>query len=393
MAIKRPPVKKKKWLVFLILLVLIAPPAGYYGVRFWRYYATHVTTDDAYVQADTAQITPRISGTVTKVSVDNNWRVERGQVLVQLDPRDYEVQLAEARANLKKARETIRELTESARAAEARVAVAKAQAAQARQDFARNRELFQKQLISAETFDHARAAYETTSAQLDQAKRELSQAIAALGGDLTTPLDEHAIVQQALAAVQAATLNLSYCTIASPLQGWVTQKAVQVGQAVQPGQQLMAVVPLQAIYVEANYKETALTDVRVGQPVEVKADIYPGTVFRGRVDSLSAGTGAAFSLLPPENATGNWVKVVQRVPVKIVLDQPLPPDRPLRIGLSVVTTIDTTDRHGPLLISLMQTEAERKAAQVHPGERSSGDFGITPSINERERNTIGNNID
>jgi membrane fusion protein (multidrug efflux system) len=328
-------VTSKKWLL-LIILVVLSPIAGYYGLKFWRYYNTHVTTDDAYVRADIAQITPRIPGTVATIAVENNWRVKRGQILLRLDPRDYEVRLAEARANLKKARETIDQLTESARAAQARVAVVRAQAAQARQDFQRTRKLFQNQFISAQDFDHAKAAYETTSAQLDQAKKELNQAMAALGG------------------------NLSYYAVTSPIDGWISQKAVQVGQHVQPGQELMAVVPLQAIYIEANYKETELTDVRVGQPVEVRADIYPDQVFRGRVDSLSAGTGAAFSLLPPENATGNWVKVTQRVPVKIALDRPLPPGRPLRVGLSVVATINTANQSGPLLTSLMQKEAGRK---------------------------------
>ncbi len=195
--------------------------------------------------------------------------------------------------------------------------------------------------------------------------------MAALGGNLNAPRDEHAIVQQALAAVREAELNLSYCTITAPINGWVSQRAVDVGQHVQPGQELMAVVPLQAVYIEANYKETELTGVRVGQPVEIQADIYPGHVFRGRVDSLSAGTGAVFSLLPPENATGNWVKVTQRVPVKIALDQPFPPNLPLRVGLSVVVTIDTTSKSGPLLVSLMQKE---------PRDRSSESFAAMQPV-------------
>jgi membrane fusion protein, multidrug efflux system len=353
------PQVNKKWLL-LILLSVISPAAAYYGVEFWRYHSTHVTTDDAYVRADIAQITPRISGTVTRVAVGDNWRAKRGQLLVRLDPRDYEVRLAQARANLEKARQSVDQLIESAKAAQARVAVAKAQAEQARQDLQRNRKLFEEQFIPAQDFDHANTAYQTTSAQLDQAQKELSQAIAALGGNLGVPRDKHAIVQQAVAAVREAELNLSYCDITAPIDGWVSQKAVEIGQHVQPGQDLMAIVPLQAIYVEANYKETELSGVRVGQPVEIRADIYPGHVFRGRVDSLSAGTGAAFSLLPPENATGNWVKVTQRVPVKIALVQPFPPDRPLRVGLSVVVTIDTTNRSGPLLVSLMQKEAGQK---------------------------------
>jgi membrane fusion protein (multidrug efflux system) len=160
--------------------------------------------------------------------------------------------------------------------------------------------------------------------------------------------------------LREAELNLSYCTLVAPIEGIVSKKAIEIGQRVQPGQPLMAVVPLHHVYIEANYKETQLTDVRVGQPAEIRADIYPDYVYRGKVDSLSAGTGAAFSLLPPENATGNWVKVVQRLPVKITLAEPPPADKPLRIGLSVEVTINTSDHQGPLLSSLLQDEGQRR---------------------------------
>jgi membrane fusion protein (multidrug efflux system) len=213
--------------------------------------------------------------------------------------------------------------------------------------------------------------------------KEHEQAKAALGGEADSPRYERAVVRQAEAAVHEAQLNLSYCTLVSPIDGMVSRKALEVGQRVQPGQPLMAVVPLDRVYIEANYKETQLNDVRVGQPAEIKADIYPGVVYRGKVDSLSAGTGAAFSLLPPENATGNWVKVVQRLPVKIILDEPPPADRPLRIGLSVEVTIDTRDRSGPLLSSLRQEEAEKQAA-LSPKEalRSVPFSALMPPLQE-----------
>jgi membrane fusion protein (multidrug efflux system) len=163
------------------------------------------------------------------------------------------------------------------------------------------------------------------------------------------------IVQQAQAMLEGAKLDLSYTVLRAPLSGIITRKSVHVGNRIQPGEPLMALVPTDRLYITANYKETQLTDVRVGQPADVVADLYPGFVYKAHVDSISVGTGAAFALLPPENATGNWVKVVQRVPVKIVLNQQPPPDKPLRIGLSVEVTIDINNTRGPLLTSTLQT--------------------------------------
>ena len=162
--------------------------------------------------------------------------------------------------------------------------------------------------------------------------------------------------KQADAALEAAKLYLSYTVIKAPFDGIVTRKNVHVGHRVEIGQPLMALVPIRGLYITANFKETQLTNVRVGQPTEIEADIYPGYIYRAHVDSISIGTGSAFALLPPENATGNWVKVVQRIPVKIVLDQPEPPDKPLRMGLSVEATVDISDTRGPLLTSTLQHE-------------------------------------
>jgi membrane fusion protein (multidrug efflux system) len=187
------------------------------------------------------------------------------------------------------------------------------------------------------------------------AEHQLQQARAALGGDMV----DHArydrpIVQQAEAVLEATKLDLSYTEVRSPITGITTRKSVHVGNRIQPGEPLMALVPVDRLYVTANFKETQLTDVRVGQPADIQADIYPGFVYRGHVDSISVGTGAAFALLPPENATGNWVKVVQRVPVKVVLNEKPPSDKQLRMGLSVEVTVDITDKRGPLLSSKLQ---------------------------------------
>ena len=200
------------------------------------------------------------------------------------------------------------------------------------------------------------------------AEHQLAQAEAALGSQN----DDHSrydrpVVKQAEAALEAAKLDLGYTKLTAPFAGVVTHKTAHVGNRVQVGEPLLAIVPLSKLYVTANFKETQLTDVRVGQKAEIVADIYPGYTYQGHVDSISMGTGAAFSLLPPENATGNWVKVVQRVPVKIVIDGPVPEDKPLRLGLSVEVAIDLADRSGPLLSSIVQQRFQ-KDGETLPNE-------------------------
>ena len=174
-------------------------------------------------------------------------------------------------------------------------------------------------------------------------------------------------------------MNLSYCTLVAPMEGMVSRKAIEVGQRVQPGQALMALLPLHKVYIEANYKETQLTQVRVGQPVEIRADVYPDHVYHGTVESLSGGTGAAFSLLPPENATGNWVKVVQRLPVKITLSEPPPPDLPLRVGLSVEASIDISNHDGSRLSSLLQEQGQKEGTPGDARAWELTDLTIAPT--------------
>jgi membrane fusion protein (multidrug efflux system) len=238
---------------------------------------------------------------------------------------------------------------------------------QAQLDFDRAQKLRATGVVSQEAYDRASTDLRIARANRDLAAHRLQQARAALGGppDADDPYDVP-LVHEAKAAVEAARLALAYTVLSAPRTGSVINKHVEVGDRVQAGQPLMNVVPLpDSLYVTANFKETQLGDVHVGQEAEIRADIYPDTVFRAHVDSISMGTGAAFALLPPENATGNWVKVVQRVPVKLVLDEPPPADKPLRIGLSVDAAIDVTDTRGPLLASLAQDAParERRSAQ------------------------------
>ena len=403
---EQPRSAKKKWLVALLLLIGL-PVGGYYGFAAWKHAATHVSTDNAYVQADMAQITPRVHGTVIDVLVHENWWVKPGQVLVRLDTRDYEVQLAEAKAALTRARESVDQLfaavavaDERRRATQSRIQVAQAEVAvaqaefhQAELDFHRAQQLAEEQIIPAQRFDQAKTQHDAARSrlhakqqQLEETKknektheRETDQARAALGNTVAGERSEHSLVKQAEAAVHEAELNLSYCTLVAPMEGMVSRKAIEVGQRVQPGQALMALLPLHKVYIEANYKETQLTQVRVGQPVEIRADVYPDHVYHGTVESLSGGTGAAFSLLPPENATGNWVKVVQRLPVKITLTEPPPPDLPLRVGLSVEASIDISNHDGSRLSSLLQEQRQKEGAPGDACAREPTDLTPAPT--------------
>ena len=328
------------------LLALAA--AGHYGWRYWTVGRFEVSTDDAYVKADNTTIAPKISGYIGAVLVGDNEEVKAGQVLARIDDRDYKVALQQAEADVASARAAIankRAALDAQQsvidAARATVAADQANKIFAGQEDTRYAALAAKGYGSVQNSQQAtsrlaanraavardEAALVTAIKQLDVLKAELSQAEAALArGD---------------AARSQAELNLSYATIVSPVDGVVGNRTLRVGQYVQAGTQLMAVVPTQAAYIIANYKETQLTDVRPGQPVEVEVDTFPGKKIVGHVDSLAPASGQEFALLPPDNATGNFTKVVQRIPVKITLDAGGSASGMLRPGMSVNPTIDT----------------------------------------------------
>jgi membrane fusion protein (multidrug efflux system) len=342
-------------IVLLGVAVVILLAAIYPAYRYYQYFESHVSTDDAYVDGSVSLVSSRIPGTVAKVYVMENWGVKAGDLLLTLDPRDYQVRVAQAEAQLARARQSVDELYAQLQAAESGVNLAASQLRETQLDYNRAKALREQNVVSTQFYDQANTALRVAVADQALAEHQLQQARAALGGDMV----DHArydrpIVQQAQAVVEATKLDLSYTEIRSPITGIVTRKNVHVGNRIQPGEPLMALVPVDRLYVTANFKETQLTDVRVGQPAEIEADIYPGFVYQGHIDSISVGTGAAFALLPPENATGNWVKVVQRVPVKVVLNEKPPPDKLLRMGLSVEVTVDITDKRGPLLSSTLQ---------------------------------------
>jgi membrane fusion protein (multidrug efflux system) len=373
--------------VLLVVAIIVAAAATIPGLRYYRYIESHVSTDDAYVDGTVALVSSRVAGTVTNVYVEDNWTVKEGQLLLTLDQRDFEVKVEQAQAQLERARQSVDELYAVVDAARAGVSLTVSQRKQAQIDFDRAKSLKEQGVISVEQYDQANTGLRVAIADEALAEHQLTQAEAALGGSN----DDHSryarpVVRQAEAALQAAKLDLGYTRLTAPFTGMVTHKTAHVGNRVQVGEPLLAIVPMGKLYLTANFKETQLTDVRVGQKAEIVADIYPSYTYHGHVDSISMGTGSAFSLLPPENATGNWVKVVQRVPVKIVIDGPEPGDKPLRLGLSVEVTIDLSDRSGPLLSSIVQ-RGFQKDGQTLPNETL--EMGPIPSSPDQPPPRIG----
>ena len=360
----KPVLRKILLAVVVVVLLLAIAPAW----RYVKFFSSHVSTDDAYVDGTVALVSSRVSGTVTKLFIEENWRVKGGDSLLLLDPRDYQVRVDEAQAQLQRAQQSVDQLFAQIDSAEAGVNLATSQMRQAQIDYDRAAKLNTQGVVSKSYFDQASTGLRVAIADRALAVHQLEQARAALGGNV----DDHdrydrPIVQEAKAALEMAQLDLSYTAIRAPLTGVITRKSVHVGNRIQPGEPLLAIVPTDRLYVTANFKETQLTDVRVGQRVDIQADIYPGFHYEGHIDSISMGTGAAFALLPPENATGNWVKVVQRVPVKIVLNKPAPADKPFRVGLSVDVSVDISDTSGPLVSSTLQHMYDEHKQEMSPG--------------------------
>lgn len=416
-----------KRILILVLVLIGLAVAAPYGWSLWQYYQTHESTDDAYVVGDIVPVSPRVAGTVLSVHVENHQRVEAGQLLVRLDPREFEaraqqaqatVQVAEARlrqaelevaqeqdstssdtartsATLQAARSVMRETQSEISEARAglrtlEAAVTVAQAEVDAQDahrnmattaFERARQLMADGVVSQQQFDEAENALLTAEAERRVAAQKLAQAqreVERASADLRTKQQAvarvrareaeaqaivagsqaneqnvvikqaevavaRAMVQQRQADLDYAKLQLDYVTVRAPVAGVIAKNNVELGQVVQAGRPMMAIVPLGDVWVEANFKETQLREMRPGQKATLKVDAYPGDVFEGSIESISPGTGAVFSLLPPENATGNFVKIVQRIPVKIVLDEASQNGATLRPGMSVIATVATQE--------------------------------------------------
>jgi membrane fusion protein (multidrug efflux system) len=316
----------------------------------------HESTDDAYVGGNLVQVTPQVAGTVLAIHADDTDFVTAGQTLVELDKADSRVALDQAEAHLAKTVRSVRNLLATDSQLQAGVDQRRAELARAREDHARRSKLEAEVpgAVAAEELQHARDAVAAASAALDAATRQL-----AAQRTLTdhTTIETHPDVRDAAAKVREAYLAYARTALPAPVSGFVARRAVQVGQRVSPGSPLMTVVPLDQVWVDANFKEGQLPNLRAGQPVKLVADAYGGAVeYHGRVAGFGAGTGSAFALLPAQNATGNWIKVVQRVPVRIALDPAELRQHPLQIGLSMEVSIDTHDRAGERLPKVARSD-------------------------------------
>jgi membrane fusion protein (multidrug efflux system) len=358
-------------MAFAIILVLAAIGWGLYWLIALRHFET---TDDAYVAGDVLQITNAVTGTIAAVHADDTQSVRAGDVLVELDPADERIAVAAAEAELA---HTVRDVAALfAQASERRALLAEREAALQRssQDAARRRPLVGDGAVSSEDLAHADDAVAELGASVAAARASVDTLTAQIGG---TTIPTHPRVLAAAANVRSAHLALRRTSIAAPVAGVIARRSAQIGQRIAAGTPLMALVPLESVWVDANFKEVQLHRIRIGQKVSIRTDVYGGDVeFHGRVAGLAAGSGSAFALLPPQNASGNWIKIVQRVPVRILLDSSEIRRHPLRIGLSAIVRVDVTDQSGPLVATDVRGGARPLALDL------SGDPAVEARIRE-----------
>ena len=351
--------KRKQRLLILGIAVLVL------GVAYAAYQFLHgrfyESTDDAYVAADVMQITSEVAGTVSSVLVDDTQHVERGQVLVELDRADAQIALESAQAELARTVRQVRSLYSQSDGLRAQIHERRLLLDAAQADVKRREQAGDGGAVSAEELQHSRDQV----AQLQAALTATQESLASVRAQIDdTTLETHPQVLAAAAKMHEAALNLNRTSIVAPAEGTVARRTVQIGTRIAPGAPLMAVVELSGAWVDANFKEVQLSSMRVGQPVELHADLYGDDVtFHGHIAGLGAGSGSAFAVLPAQNASGNWIKIVQRVPVRIALDPKELVDHPLRIGLSMQATIDLHDTSGPLVAKQVR-DAPRKLEPV-----------------------------
>ena len=378
-----PESRRRPALIAVAAITLLA------GAAYGAYWATvlrhHESTDNAYVQAPLVQVTPQVGGTVLQVLVDDTDIVKAGQPLVKLDPADAKLALERAEAQLA---QTVREvrtlyannasLDANIKLREADVKRVQADLAKAQEDVNRRKPLVATGAVGGEEMKHAESALAAVQSQLAAAQSALAaaQEQAASNRALTegTSVEHHPNVERAAAAVREAFLALQRCELPAAVGGQIARRTVQVGQRVAAGAPLMAIVPLDQVWVEANFKEVQLREMRIGQKVALTADLYGSKVeYEGRVLGLGAGTGAAFALLPAQNATGNWIKVVQRVPVRIELDGKQLAEHPLRVGLSMEATVDTGDTHGAPVATVAAVPRSTASTSVFDPQEQAAD--------------------
>ena len=315
-------------------------------------FSTRETTDNAYVGGNQVALSSQVSGTVIAILTDDTQHVDAGQVLVKLDGTDADVRLRQASSSLAQAVREVRQQTDSVSSADATVSAREVDLRKAEADLKRHLPLVAAQAESPEVVQHMRDSVAQARAALDAAKAQANASRAAVEG---TDVANNPSVLQARANFRAAWVAAQRNTIVAPVTGYVAQRSVQLGSSITPGQQLMTIIPLHNLWIDANFKENQLRHIRIGQPVKISTDLYGGSAeYHGKVIGLGAGTGSVFSLLPAQNATGNWIKVVQRVPVRIALNNDELDKHPLRVGLSADVTVDITDDKGSVLAAAPQ---------------------------------------
>ena len=343
--VSAPNGKRRFWFIILGGVVLVGLVA--YGL-YWGLYSRYFeSTDDAYVAGNVVTVTSKENATVLALHADNTQTVKQGQLLIELDPAIAKVNLQAAQANLARVVRTVRGTFSRSDAGSAQLNQARVALAQAQGDYQRRLKAFSTESVSGEELAHAKDAVAAAQAAVSTAQGGLEQTNSAIAG---TDIAHNPDVLAAEAQLRAAAIAYGHMRIIAPLDGVVAQRTVQAGQQVAAGTPLMAVVPLHNVWIDANFKEVQLARMRVGQPVTITADIYGGGVtYHGHIEGLGAGSGSAFALLPAQNASGNWIKIVQRVPVRIALDPQELKDHPLRVGLSVAVDADMRDQSGPLV--------------------------------------------
>jgi membrane fusion protein, multidrug efflux system len=357
-----PAPRSNRRLLLTILAAVVVVGVIIYGL-YWVLYARHFEgTNDAYVAGDIVSITSRENANVIALHADNTQAVRRGQLLIEFDPITAQVAMEAAEANLARTVRNVRTDFSKVTQTRAQLNAARVTLSQAQSDYRRRSSA--GDAVSGEELHHAGDAVAGAQANVAAAESALAQAEASVQG---TAVAGNPDVLTAIARLRQAAITLGHMKLTAPVDGVVAQRTVQIGQQIAPGTPLMAVVPLQSVWIDANFKEGQLEDMRIGQPAEITADIYgSGVTYHGKIVGLGAGSGSAFALLPPQNASGNWIKIVQRVPVRIALDPKELNDHLLRVGLSVDVSVDVRDTSGPTMAS---------NAAVHDVRGQAGDDG------------------
>jgi membrane fusion protein, multidrug efflux system len=370
--------QRRRWRWLAAVAAVSLAVAGVYGVYWARLLRYQQSTDDAYVDGNVVQITPQISGTVVEIGADDTQFVRTGQALVRLDQADARVALEQAEAQLARTVRDVRNLFATSAELDAAVQLRRTDLAAAASDLQRRQRLGTTGAVSGEELQHSLDAVKAAQAALLQAQQQFAANRARVDG---TTLADHPQVRDAAAAVRNAYLTLARTELPAPVSGFVARRNVQLGQRVGPGAPLMAVVPLDQVWVDANFKEPQLARMRVGQPVRLTADLYGGhVVYHGKVAGFGAGTGAAFSLLPAQNATGNWIKIVQRVPVRIALDPQELAAHPLQIGLSMKAAVNVRDGGAAARLPELASSAPAYATHVFAASDAAADGRVSEII-------------